>query len=42
MRRFGHILTLDMGLSFFLTVAFAGIVLGLDPRADAATNPVYG
>ena len=37
----GHILTLDMGLSFFLTVAFAGIVLGLDPRADAATNRLW-
>ena len=35
----GHILTLDMGLAFFLTLAFgAGIVLALDPRADAAAN----
>ncbi len=33
-----HILTLDMGLAFFMTVSFAGIVLGLDPRADAQTN----
>ena len=33
-----HILTLDMGLAFFLTVALAGILLGLDPRADATTN----
>ncbi|MEO7728456.1 MAG: glycosyltransferase family 39 protein [Burkholderiales bacterium] len=33
-----HILTLDMGLAFFMTLAFAGIVLGLDPRADAKTN----
>ena len=33
-----HILTLDMGLAFFLTVALAGILLGLDPRADAKTN----
>ena len=33
-----HILTLDMGLAFFLTVALAGILLALDPRADARTN----
>ena len=33
-----HILTLDTGLAFFLTVALAGILLGLDPRADARTN----
>ena len=33
-----HILTLDMGLAFFLTLALAGILLGLDPRADAKTN----
>lgn len=33
-----HILTLDMGLAFFLTVALAGILLGLDPRADAKMN----
>ena len=33
-----HILTLDMGLAFFLTVALAGLLLGLDPRADATTN----
>jgi 4-amino-4-deoxy-L-arabinose transferase-like glycosyltransferase len=33
-----HILTLDMGLAFFLTLALAGILLGLDPRADARTN----
>ena len=29
------------GASFFLTVAFAGMVLGLDPRADAATNRLW-
>ena len=34
----GHILTLDMGLAFFLTVAFAGLLIALDPRADAKTN----
>jgi 4-amino-4-deoxy-L-arabinose transferase-like glycosyltransferase len=33
-----HILTLDMGLAFFLTVALAGLLLALDPRAAAATN----
>ena len=33
-----HILTLDMGLAFFLTLALAGMLLGLDPRADAKTN----
>jgi len=33
-----HILTLDMGLAFFLTVAYAGLVLALDPRADATAN----
>ncbi|MDB5808289.1 MAG: glycosyl transferase family 39 [Betaproteobacteria bacterium] len=33
-----HILTLDMGLACFLTVAFAGLMLGLDPRADDARN----
>ena len=33
-----HILTLDMGLAFFLTVALAGILLALDPRADPKTN----
>jgi 4-amino-4-deoxy-L-arabinose transferase-like glycosyltransferase len=33
-----HILTLDMGLAFFLTLALAGLLLALDPRADAATN----
>ena len=33
-----HILTLDMGLAFFLTVALAGLLLALDPRADPATN----
>jgi 4-amino-4-deoxy-L-arabinose transferase-like glycosyltransferase len=33
-----HILTLDMGLAFFLTLAFGGLLLALDPRADAATN----
>ena len=36
-----HILTLDMGLAFFLTVAFAGMLLALDPRADAATNRTW-
>ena len=34
----GHILTLDMGLAFFLTVTFAGVLLALDPRADAKTS----
>ena len=33
-----HILTLDMGLAFFMTLALAGLLLALDPRADAATN----
>src|SRR5258706_9040846 len=33
-----HILTLDMGLAFFLTVALAGLLRALDPRADPATN----
>jgi 4-amino-4-deoxy-L-arabinose transferase-like glycosyltransferase len=33
-----HILTLDMGLAFFLTLALAGLLLALDSRADAATN----
>ena len=33
-----HILTLDMGLAFFLTLALAGILLGLDSRADAKTS----
>jgi 4-amino-4-deoxy-L-arabinose transferase-like glycosyltransferase len=28
-----HILTLDMGLAFFMTVAMVGLLLGLDPRA---------
>jgi hypothetical protein len=27
-----HILTLDMGLAFFMAVAMAGVLLGLDPR----------
>ena len=27
-----HILTLDMGLAFFMTMALAGLLLGLDPR----------
>ena len=33
-----HINTLDMGLTFFLTLALAGMLLALDPRADARTN----
>ena len=33
-----HILTLDMGLAFFLTVALAGLLLALDPRAEPARN----
>ena len=36
-----HILTLDMGLAFFLTMALAGILLGLDPRADAKTKRLW-
>jgi 4-amino-4-deoxy-L-arabinose transferase-like glycosyltransferase len=28
-----HILTLDMGLAFFMTLAMVGLLLGLDPRA---------
>ncbi len=30
-----HILTLDMGNAFFMTMALAGILLGFDARADA-------
>ncbi|HEV2008850.1 MAG TPA: glycosyltransferase family 39 protein, partial [Burkholderiales bacterium] len=37
----GHILTLDMGLTFFLTLALSGILLALDPRADAKTNRLW-
>jgi len=37
----GHILTLDMGLTFFMTLALAGILLALDPRADAKTNRLW-
>jgi len=33
-----HVITLDMGLTFFLALALAGIVLALDPRADARQN----
>ncbi len=33
-----HILTLDMGLAFFLTMALAGLLLALDPSADTKTN----
>ncbi|MEI7680022.1 MAG: glycosyltransferase family 39 protein [Betaproteobacteria bacterium] len=29
-----HILTLDMGLAFFMTLAMIGVVLGLDPRGS--------
>lgn len=29
-----HILTLDMGLAFFMALAMAGILLGLDPRGS--------
>ena len=36
-----HILTLDMGLTFFLGLTMAGMLLGLDPRADARTNRVW-
>lgn len=36
-----HILTLDMGLTFFLGLAMAGMLLALDPRADARTNRVW-
>ena len=37
----GHILTLDMGLTFFLGLALAGILLGLESRADARTNRLW-
>jgi 4-amino-4-deoxy-L-arabinose transferase-like glycosyltransferase len=36
-----HILTLDMGLTFFLTLALAGLLLALDPRADARQNRLW-
>jgi len=36
-----HILTLDMGLTFFLGLAMAGMLLALDSRADARTNRVW-
>ena len=36
-----HILTLDMGLTFFLGLAMAGLLLALDPRAAARTNRVW-
>ncbi len=36
-----HILTLDMGLTFFLTLALAGLLLALDPRADAKANRLW-
>ncbi len=36
-----HILTLDMGLTFFLGLAMAGMLLALDPRADARTNRLW-
>jgi len=36
-----HILTLDMGLAFFLGLAMAGMLIALDPRADARTNRVW-
>ncbi len=36
-----HILTLDMGLTFFLGIAMAGMLLALDPRADARTNRLW-
>ena len=33
-----HVITLDMGLTFFLTLAMAGALLALDARADAKTH----
>lgn len=33
-----HILTLDMGLAFFITVAYGSLLLALDPRANAVQN----
>jgi 4-amino-4-deoxy-L-arabinose transferase-like glycosyltransferase len=36
----GHFLSLDMGLTFFLTVALAGILIALEPSADARTNRI--
>ncbi len=36
-----HINTLDMGLTFFLGLALAGILLALDPCADAKTSRLW-
>jgi len=36
-----HINTLDMGLTFFLGLGLAGILLALDPRADAKTSRLW-
>ena len=36
-----HILTLDMGLAFFLGLAMAGMLIALDPRADSRTNWIW-
>ncbi len=36
-----HINTLDMGLTFFLGLGLAGILLALDPRADAKGNRLW-
>ena len=36
-----HVLTLDMGLTFFLGLAMAGMLLALDARADARTNRIW-
>jgi 4-amino-4-deoxy-L-arabinose transferase-like glycosyltransferase len=33
-----HILTLDMGLTFFMATAMAGVLLGLDPRGSPASR----
>ncbi|MBI4189567.1 MAG: glycosyltransferase family 39 protein [Betaproteobacteria bacterium] len=36
-----HINTLDMGLTFFLGLALTGILLALEPRADARQNRLW-
>jgi 4-amino-4-deoxy-L-arabinose transferase-like glycosyltransferase len=36
-----HVITLDMGLTFFLGLALAGILLALDARADARQNRLW-
>lgn len=33
-----HILTLDMGLAFFMSLAMVGVLLGLDPRATPVSR----